>query len=156
MTLQTQIQFAKIYSKLVHEKHDVSDISKLISTIRLNSENISDDAKKLLLSIPLCVLNNHVELSVSRNIWSSKNGSYFAGNFAQEPFHSKFKSNNFDLEDISNSLEDIISDSIKLNSDFHLRNPEVTLRDDVMVKEFSDFKECGKIFARAMEKAFDL
>lgn len=154
MDLQIQVKFAEIYSKFQHEEHTPSDIGKLIEILRMNKKDISDNAKKILLSIPLCVLENQVELT-NQNTWSSENGSYFAGNYAQEPFHSRFESGNFTLSIMVECLNEIISDSSKLNSDFHLRNPEVTLRDDVKVKGYSNFKESGKIFARIMDKAFD-
>lgn len=154
MNLQTQIKFAEIYSKLQHEEHTPADIGQLIYILRMNRKNISDDAKKLLLAIPLCVLENQVELTNSDD-WSSENGSYFAGNYAQEPLHSRFESKKFDLDIMVDCLNEIISDESKLNSDFHLRNPEVTLCNDVKVKKYSNFKESGKIFARIMDKAFD-
>lgn len=154
MDLQTQIKFADIYSKLQHEEHSPSDIGKLIEILRMNKRDISDNAKKLLLSIPLCVLENQVEL-INPTDWSSKNGSYFAGNYAQEPLHSRFNSEEFDLNIMIECLNEIISDSSKLNSDFHLRNPEVTLCHDVKVKNYSNFKESGKIFTRIMDRAFD-
>lgn len=111
--------------------------------------------KKIILSIPLCVLESQVELIEDVADWSSKNTSYFAGNYAQEPLHSTFSSGNFELDIMVKCLNEIISDNFKLNSDFHLRNPEVTLRDDVKVKENSNFKESGRIYARIMDKAFE-
>lgn len=154
MDLQTQIKFANIYSKFHNEEHTPTDIGELINILRANKHSISDEAKKLLLQIPLCVLENQVEI---KNIsdWSEQNGHYFAGNYKQEPLHSRFESNNFDLDIMVECLNEIISDSSKLNSDFHLRNPEVTLHDNVVVKKYSNFKESGKLFARIMDKAFD-
>lgn len=154
MDLQTQVKFAEIYSKFQHEEHIPSDIGQLINTLRMYKKDISDDAKKILLSIPLCILENQVELK-DPTTWSSDNGSYFAGNYAQEPLHSRFESENFDLNIMVECLNEIISDTSKLNSDFHLRNLETTLRDDVKIKKYSNFKESGKIFARIMDKAFD-
>lgn len=154
MKLQTQIKFAEIYSKFQHEEHTLTDISELVRLVRVNRKDIPDDVKKILLSIPLCVLENQVELTNPAD-WSSNNGSYFAGNYAQEPLHSRFKSKKFDLNIMVECLNEIIADSSKLNSDFHLRNPEVTLRDYVKVKIYSNFKESGIIFAHIMDKAFD-
>lgn len=154
MNLQTQIKFANIYSKFQNETHTPNDVGRLIEILRMNKHSISDNAKKLLLQIPLCVLENQVEL-ISPTDWASKNSSYFSGNYAQEPLHSRFSSKNFNLDIMVDCLNEIISDEAKLNSDFHLRNPEVTLRDDVCVKKYSNFKESGKIFARIMGKAFD-
>ena len=72
MELQTQIKFADIYSKFSNEKHTPSDIGKLIEVLRNNKQSISDESKKLLLQIPLCVLENQVEI---KNIL----GLYIAG-----------------------------------------------------------------------------
>ena len=155
MDLQTQIHFASVYSKFQNEVHTPSDIGKLIEIVRYNKHSISDEAKKLILQIPLCVLETQVELKNPTD-WSTTNGDYFSGNYAQEPLHSRFASNNFDLSIMVDCLNEILSDSTKLNSDFHLRNPEVTLRDDVIIKNYSNFKESGKLFARIMDKAFDL
>ncbi|MCM1186671.1 MAG: hypothetical protein NC251_01780 [Lachnoclostridium sp.] len=154
MELQTQIKFANIYSKFYNEEHTPADVGKLIEILRQNKQSISDESKKLLLQIPLCVLKNQVEV---KNVtdWASQNGHYFAGNYAQEPLHSRFESNNFDLNIMVDCLNEIISDSTKLHSDFHLRNPEVTLQHDVSIKNYSNFKESGKLFAHIMEKAFN-
>ena len=154
MDLQTQTKFSEIYSKFNNEKNTPSDIGKLIEILRNNKQSISDESKKLLLQIPLCVLENQVEI---KNIteWAKKNGHYFAGNYAQEPFHSRFESENFDLNIMVECLKEIISDSSKLNSDFHLRNLEVTLQWDVSLKDYSNFKESGKLFANIMDKALN-
>lgn len=154
MELQTQIKFANIYSKFYNEEHTPSDIGRLIEILRENKKSISDESKKLLLQIPLCVLEHQVQIT-NINDWANQNGHYFAGNYAQEPLHSRFESNNFDLSIIVECLKEVIADSLKLNSDFHLRNPEVTLQHDVSVKDYSNFKESGKIFAHIMDKAFD-
>ena len=155
MELQTQIKFADIYSKFYNEEHTPADVGKLIEILRHNRQSISDDSKKLLLQIPLCVLEKQVEV---KNIvdWANQNGHYFAGNYAQEPLHSCFESNSFDLNTMVDCLKEIISDSVKLNSDFHLRNPEVTLLYHVSIKNYSNFKESGKLFAHMMDKAFDV
>lgn len=154
MDLQTQIKFADIYSKFYNEKHTPSDIGKLIQMLRENKQHISDESKKVLLQIPLCVLENQVEIE-NVSDWAEKNSHYFAGNYAQEPLHSRFESKNFDISIMVECLNEIIADTSKLNSDFHLRNPEVTLRDDVHIKDYSNFKESGKLFAHIMDKAFD-
>lgn len=154
MELKTQIKFASIYSKFNNEEHSPSDIGQLINILRDNKKFISDESKKLLLQIPLCVLESQVELKNEAD-WAEQNGHYFAGNYAQEPFHSCFESGNFDLSTMVDCLNDIITDTSKLNSDFHLRNPETTLQHDVIIKNYSNFKESGKLFAHIMDKAFD-
>lgn len=155
MDLATQVKFAAVYSDFCNETHTPTDVSMIIQAIRENKRVISDEAKITLLQIPLFVLGNQVELK-DEDFWSKKNGDYFAGNWKEEPLHSKFISTDFDLTTIEKGLQLIMGDPKLLNSDLYLRNPEVTLRDDVRVKEYSSFKESGKIFARLMEKAFDL
>lgn len=155
MDLKIQTEFANIYSKCLNEQQTVQDISNLIVKIRNNARFMSDEAKKLLLQIPLCVLETQVKLKQDKSIWASENGHYFAGNYAQEPIHSRFSSEDFDLDIMVDCLKEIMSNPNLLNSDFNLRNPEVTLENDVVTKQDSNFKESGKQFARIMEKAFD-
>lgn len=46
MKLQTQIEFATIYSKFQREEHTPRDIGKLIEILRMNKSSISDESKK--------------------------------------------------------------------------------------------------------------
>lgn len=154
MDIKVQNKFASIYSKCINEQQTVQDIGTLIVEIRNNAKSISDEAKKILLQIPLYVLENQVELKEDSSTWASKNGYYFAGNYAQEPIHSRFSSEKFELDIMVDCLKEIMSNSNLLNSDFHLRNPEVTLTSDVTTKNGSKFKESGKLFASIMERAF--
>lgn len=154
MNLQIQIKFAEIYSKFQHENHTPKDIGILIGILRFNDHYISDDSKKLLLQIPLCVFANQVEVTNTAH-WAKYNGAYFAENYPEEPLHSRFESNDFDLSIMVECLNEIISDPSKLNSGIHLRIPEAPLIHEVSVKENSNFKECGKLFAHIMDKAFD-
>lgn len=154
MEAKTKEIFFSIHSKFLNNEHTLADIANLIENIRYNKHSISDDATKILLQIPLCVLENQVEIKNTVS-WAEQNGHYFAGNYAQEPFHSRFESKNFDLNIMVQCLYDIMTDPSKLNSDYHLRNPEATLRDFVTIKEHTNFKESGNYFACLMEKAFD-
>lgn len=154
MDLNTQIKFASIYSKFSNETHSCNDIAEIICKIRESSNYISNDAKFLLLQIPLVVLKNQVELKDEIE-WAHRNADYFSGNYNKEPYHSLFKSGKFDLNVMTEFLESIMNDTNSLNSDFHLRNPEVTLRDDVVIK-YSNFKESGKIYMQIMNKAFEI
>lgn len=45
-------------------------------------------------------------------------------------------------------MEYILKDPIRLNSDFYLRNPEVTLRDDVQVLNEEWYKEEQVAYAK--------
>lgn len=155
MNLNIQIKFASIYSKCLSEQQTVQDIGDLVLIIRNNRTSISDNAKKILLQIPLCVLETQVNLKEDNSIWASKNGKFFAGNYTKEPIHSKFSSENFDLSIMVDCLNEIMSAPQLLNSDYNLRNPEATLRDHVTPNPYSNFYESGKLFARIMEKAFD-
>lgn len=155
MNINTQIVFSNIYSKFCSETHSPADIGTLIELIRYHKQEISDDAKTTLLQIPLCALKNQLDVPDEYS-WAIKNGDYFAGNYSDEPLHSQFDSKKFDLSIMVDCLEAILADTKKLNSDFCLRNPEVTLTHDVVVKEYSNFKESGKIYALVMEKAFNL
>lgn len=155
MNLATQCEFAHIYNALRNNKHTMQTISQIVELARYNSRYISDEAKLKLLEIPLQVLKNQAELRELESTWTEGRGSYFAGNANGDDFKKLFAEKNFDLSTMVEYLEYIMNDPDALHSDFKLRNVEVTLRDDV-VKIYSSFDECGIIFARAMEEAFQL
>lgn len=47
----------------------------------------------------------------------------------------------------------VLEDSERLNSDFYLRNPEVTLENDVYIKYEEEFQNEQVIYAMVLEKA---
>lgn len=155
MDLQTQVKFAVIYSNLKKEIHTLQDISQIITITRHNSKNISLESKKLLLSIPQCVLATQVELIHPEKKWANARSIYFAGNYGPGEMRSIFKSKNFDLSTIIDCMNDIMTSKTGLESDFLLRNPEVTLRDDVKILSYRNFVESGPIYAEIMQKAFN-
>lgn len=153
MKIDVLCEFAKIYSAFCNETHTLQDVSDIVYLVRMYKHDISDTEKITLLQIPLSVLKKYCEIKSLKD-WTSENGSYFAGNMVggYEPYYSKFLSCDFYLSDIISLLEDIMSDSTKLNNDFYLRNPEVTIRDDVKITNKEAFKACGKIYAKIIEK----
>ena len=54
---------------------------------------------------------------------------------------------------MSDFMNYVLEDSERLNSDFYLRNPEVTLRDDVCIKFEEKFQNEQIIYAMILEKA---
>ena len=157
MNLSEQVKFATVYSNFSHQEHAPCDAGKIIELIRENKNVISDEAKRKLLQIPLNMLETHVELKKGKeHIWTKENGYYFSENCSREPYHSKFKSEEFDLATIADYLKEIIGNEEMLNSDFYLRNPEVILLEDVQVKKYGNFRECGLIYKMIIEEAFEL
>ena len=157
MLLSEQTKFAVIYSHFYNETHSLEDIGNLIIQIRASHHKMSDEAKKCMLEIPLTVLKEQVELNTDISSWTSSEGPYFAGNCVHNAkYKSIFESRTFNLDTMVALLEDIMDDPDMLNSDFYLRNPEVTLLHFVSVKEFSNFENCGLLFAHVMEEAFRL
>ena len=154
LALKVQVEFDEVLGKLRERQATVSDLSQLLSLVKLHKREIPDDVKLVILSIPNIVLRDNCELKNSVGEWVSKNGEYFAGNCAElEEWSEKFNSNCFDLNDMSNFMEYVLEDPGRLNSDFYLRNPEVTLRDDVCIKSERKFQNEQIIYAMVLEKA---
>lgn len=54
---------------------------------------------------------------------------------------------------MSDFMEYVLEDSQRLNSDFYLRNPEVTLRECVCLKSEKSFQDEQIKYAMVLEKA---
>ena len=154
LALEVQVGFAEILAKLRGRQAKISDLSQLIELVKIHKKQIPDDIKIIILSIPNFVLENNCELKGSVGKWTSKNGEYFANNcIGLEEWKEKFNSKYFDLGDMSDFMNYVLEDSERLNSDFYLRNPEVTLRDDVCIKFEEKFQNEQIIYAMILEKA---
>ena len=105
LALKVQVEFAEVLGKLRERQATVSDLSQLLSLVKLHKREIPDDVKLVILSIPNIVLRDNCELKNSVGEWVSKNGEYFAGNCAElEEWSEKFNSKCFDLNDMSNFM----------------------------------------------------
>ena len=153
MDLAIQIKFSRIYNRFQNRKHTPNDVASIIEIMRLYISSISYTEKELLLSIPICVLENQVELT--SDICTPKNSEYIASNCVDEPFHSIFKSGKFTMTHIVSYLKKIISDEKCLNDNRYLGAIEFILCTGVKVKDDREFAASGKIYAHVMEKAFD-
>lgn len=154
LALDVQIEFAEILVKLRERQAIVSDLSQLFSLVRFHKKEIPDDVKLVILSIPNILLKDNCELKNSVEEWAGKKGEYFAGNCVNlEEWKEKFNGKCFDLKDMSDFMEYILEDPERLNSDFYLRNPEVTLRNDVCIKYEEKFQNEQIIYAMVLEKA---
>ena len=137
LALEVQVEFAEILVKLRGKQATVSDLSQLLYLVRLYKKEIPDDIKLIMLSIPNIVLRDNCELKSDAGKWAS----------------NKFSSKCFDLKDMSDFMKYVLEDQERLNSDFYLRNPEVTLRDDVCIKSGRKFQNEQIIYAMVLEKA---
>ncbi len=155
MNLAVQCAFADVYNAFRENKYDLSTVSEVIVQICHHSNEISDEAKRTLLEIPRYVLNHQIELDDEQK-WVSENASYFFGNAQKDAYAEIFDKGEFDLDTIRKYLDYILGDSERLNKSFKLRNIEVTIRDYASPAGLSGFGRDGFIFARTMEKAFDL
>ncbi len=154
LELKVQVKFAEILIKLKERKATAYDLSQLIRLVRDNKKEIPDDIKLVILSIPNIVLKDNCVLKNSVGEWTSKNGEYFANNcIGLEEWKEKFNSKYFDLGDMSDFMNYVLEDSERLNSDFYLRNPEVTLENDVYIKYEEEFQNEQVIYAMVLEKA---
>ena len=125
LALEVQVEFAEILVKLRGKQATVSDLSQLLYLVRLYKKEIPDDIKLIMLSIPNIVLRDNCELKSDAGKWASK----------------------YDF------MKYVLEDQERLNSDFYLRNPEVTLRDDVCIKSGRKFQNEQIIYAMVLEKA---
>ena len=123
-------------------------ITELIIKIREHRYKLSDKEASGLLEIPVNVLKNDVEL-VNENTWKNQNSGYFSGNMTAKydayvcEMREKIERKEFSFEDIV-ELTMYVKDNfkeLKGDVDFILRNPEVTIRDDVRLYPYSNFKE---------------
>lgn len=154
LALEVQVEFAEILVKLREKQATVSDLSQLLYLVRLYKKEIPDDIKLIMLSILNIVLRDNCELKSDAGKWASKYGEYFSGNCVNlVEWKNKFSSKCFDLKDMSNFMKYVLEDQERLNSDFYLRNPEVTLRDDVCIKSGRKFQNEQIIYAMVLEKA---
>ena len=154
LAVEVQVEFAEILVKLRERRATVSDLSQLLSLVRYHKKEIPDNVKIAILGIPSILLRDKCELKKSVSKWAGENGEYFACNFVNlEEWKEKFNSKCFDLNDMSNFMKYVLEDSQRLNSDFYLRNPEVTLRDDVCIKDEKKFQNEQIIYAMVLEKA---
>ena len=154
LAVEVQVEFAEILVKLRERRATVSDLSQLPSLVRYHKKEIPDNVKIAILGIPSILLRDKCELKKSVSKWAGENGEYFAGNCVNlEEWKEKFNSKCFDLNDMSNFMKYVLEDSQRLNSDFYLRNPEVTLRDEVCIKDEKKFQNEQIIYAMVLEKA---
>ncbi len=154
LELRVQAKFAEILVKLKERNATVYDLSQLLSLVRTYKKEIPDDVKVIILSIPNIVLSDNCELKDSVGEWTSQNGEYFANNCVNlKEWKEKFNSKCFNLNDMSNFMKYVLEDSQRLNNDFYLRNPEVTLENDVRIKDEEKFQTEQVIYAMVLEKA---
>ena len=159
MDLNMQIKFATVYSELYDRNHDLATIGKLVKIVRENRYNISLEAMRTLLQIPVCVLKNFVTIK-DETKWAKENADYFSGNCSSDEYYSTvYQSENFTLEDVIKHIEFYISSDDKLKHSNYLRNAEVVLNRDGNLNDFAlvnfYFKNSGLIFANVMKKAFE-
>lgn len=154
MQIKNILEFASIYGKLKTNTHTLEDVSEIIWIVNQMDESVTNEAKAMIMEIPLYVLQNEVELSIKDEDVAGR-GMYFAGNsnMAGE-YRELFENGNYDLSTIINQFKNVIDDN--LFHAFAMRNAQVVLRDDVRLKYKEHFKESGVFFAYILEKAFEL
>ena len=154
MELEIQANFVEILKKLRGRQATLSDISQLIVLVRCYKKKIPDEIKRVILSIPNIILREQCKLKNGAEDWANKFGEYFSNNCVElTEWQKKFGSKNFDLQDMSDFMEYILEEPKRLNSDFYLRNPEVTLRESVCLKSERKFQYEQIRYALILEKA---
>ena len=155
MNLSVQCAFAGVYAEFRENRYTMDTVSQLVELVRNYSRDMTNEAKRTMLQIPLCVLEKQSEV-INEKDWASEMGSYFSGNAQYDAYAECFSQGAFTLATMKEYLEYILADDVRLNSDFKLRNIEYTIRHNVAPVEYSNFENSGPIFSRMMEKAFDL
>lgn len=152
--------FYEISQSFSEGNYDLLTISGIISKIRSYAAILSPEEARILLDIPISILENDVEL-INPNKWAEKNSGYFAGNITWvdsnyfNQLKTKFAYGSFDLNDIVDLVKKVRDDylNLYLASEFLLRNVEVTFRDDVKLVDVARFHKNGNLFAEQIKKA---
>lgn len=147
---------------LNRDKISLDTVSNLIVSIRLYRYELSKKQLRVLLQIPLNILQNDVELKDPTGY--TIHGDYFSGNMVlrgddfMDVLKKKFSSSMFSLEDVT-TLTKYIRDNIeniKGEIEYMLRIPEVTIRDDVHLISSSNFGRSGRVFSKIIDNAMGL
>ncbi|MEG0133513.1 MAG: hypothetical protein RR891_06120 [Clostridium sp.] len=154
MELQTKRNFNVIAKEFESNNFKIETVSQIIVCLRKHKSDLTDQQAKTLLQIPIDVLENDVELK-NEIKWQQENSSYFAGNitWADDDFKrlwkDKFTNKSYDLMDIAELCKTVANNFTKYReaSEFLLRNVEVTLRDDVDIRSYSNFYKSGNVFS---------
>jgi len=156
--LHVMRSFNAVSEEFLSENLSLSTISDLISTIRTHRAELTSDQYKNLLEIPLDVLKHDVVLEDQDKF--QKSGDYFCGNIGRlaleheflQSFVDRIKSNTLDLKDMVAYIEFIQDNPSVHRNDYLLRNPEVTIRDFVLLDNLSSFKRSGRVYARLIDR----
>ncbi|MBC9783531.1 hypothetical protein H1S01_03265 [Heliobacterium chlorum] len=162
MELNMLREFNLVSEQFERGQYNLGIISSLIVKIRRFNKSLTPEQAQILLEIPKNVLQNDVTLKDDEGKWARTNAGYFSGNMTQtkDPFiremKAKFSSGNYELADIARLTEYTQKNFKKLEVEFILRNPEVTLRDDVELIPGSSFLQSGRVFAAVINKALSI
>lgn len=162
--IQMERDFYAFQREFENGEFSLQTVSTLIVAIREYETALTSEQVAFLLEIPLSVLSRDVELK-NPGEWQRENRRYFAGNMKDatksdhiDSIRRKFLSSYFTLEDIYNLTKYVQSNFKELvgSVDYLLRNTEVTIGEDVVIRTGSDFYENGDVFARYIKRAFPL
>jgi hypothetical protein len=150
--------FNEISEEFMSADFGLDTVSSLIACMRLQRKNLSNDQMKNLLEIPIDVLSNDVVLKNDKEFQAEAN--YFYGNIGSlardheylQSFISRMNAGELTLNDMI-SYTKYIQDNPPLHeSDFLLRNTEVTIRDFVQLSSLNNFRRSGRVFANLIDR----
>lgn len=153
MELEAKRLLYDIALKFKDGTYTTKTLSEMIVILRENKEQITDAEAKQLLEIPVNCLQNDVEIKNDEK-WADENASYLGGNITwvdkdfQDKWRNRFYSGNYGLQDVIELTQIVKNNFAKYRraSEFLLRNAEVVLREDVVLKGNSKFKQHGEVF----------
>ncbi|MBI4855912.1 MAG: hypothetical protein HY818_04115 [Acetobacterium woodii] len=160
MDLNAKRDFNVLCKSFRDGSFDVETVSNLLVNIRRHYNTLSEEQSKCLLDLVINVLENDAELK-NEIKWAKMNSSYFAKNVTNtgnskyyDELRHNFESGNYNLDTITELTKAVRNDLNNLSCavDFLLRIPEVTLRDDVNIFSYSNFKLSGDVFANEINK----
>jgi hypothetical protein len=160
--------FYKITNEFRCQKHSLNTFVSLVEEIRSNINNMNQTQIQGALDSVIFVLRSSKLKEPLK--WSKKNNEYFSGNIIVKSdkdkflidLKNKFGSGNYSLSDIVGLAEfvrdyyDRLKEQRGSQVELLLRNVEVTLRDDIEVKDEMDFYKNGIMFACDIEDSLAL
>lgn len=152
------VEATKLKNQMVDELNEgrIQSLSLVWDMFDLYSSLFSEELRKVLI---LSVADALSQATIKKpKEWAEKNASYFYGNcVGNEGWKKTFGSGEYDLESLVSFTKEIAKDPTSNAIIYWLRNPSVTLRDDVSFPNFSteSLKQQGRAYADTLNYVFN-
>lgn len=157
--LQVMRSFNAISQEFMSNDFDLRTVAELIARMRLHRHDLSSDQFKNLLEIPIDVLCYDVVEKDKKVKFLYSETDYFYGNMKHaardheyfQQFLDRMRAKDLSLNDMI-AYTRYIQENPSLHDDYLLRNTEVTLREFVILSDFSNFMRSGRVFANLIDR----